>query len=289
LNNNEMSTRPTDGVFKKNPIFVKMIAVTAAVIATKTVIGAAAFSAVLFCVLLLSNIITYPIFRSKKGNAYRAVFMIISAGFTSAAEISLKHISPAIHGEIAQFIPFVVISAVLIACTFEQEGFLRVSAESVFSGLGFGIALIGLAAIRELVSTGKIFSFPGYDGLKIFGEWFVPLDVVTTAAGALIFVGCALGVVRLISESRRESAAHRREEFERIKRGEHETLVLDENGVVVLRRTLMHLERDKTMKQEEEMIDLTISDDDFKFEFVSSDSKEENDEENVIFEEYDYE
>ena len=268
-----------------------MIAVTAAVLATKTVVSAAVFSAVLICVLVLSSAVVYPIFGEKKGTAYRAVFMVICAGFTSAAELLLMRLYPALRGEIALHIPIIVISATLISCAFEQKGFFRVTAESVFSGFGFSIALIGISAVRELISTGKVFSFADYEGVAIFGEWFVPLDVASTTAGALIFVGCLLGVVRMITESKRETDARRLEEFERIKRGEHETLVLDEEGIVVLRSTIMRLEKEKAIEEEYEMIDLTMPDDDFKFEFESSDSDEDKDEddEDVIFEDCDYE
>jgi hypothetical protein len=95
----------------------------------------------------------------------------------------------------------------------------------------------------------------------------------------------------MITESKRETDARRLEEFERIKRGEHETLVLDEEGIVVLRSTIMRLEKEKAIEEEYEMIDLTMPDDDFKFEFDSSDSDEDKDEddEDVIFEDCDYE
>lgn len=295
MNNNEISTRTTDGVFKNNPIFVKMIAVTAAVLVTKTVVSSAIFSAIHLLVLVLSGIIAYPIFGGKKGNAYRAVYMVIAAGLTSAAELLLGRLFPSLHGEISIHIPLIVICAVLISCTSEQDGFGRTAADSVFSGLGFGIALIGLSAVRELISTGRIFSFADFPGVTVFGEWFTPIEVIAEAAGALIFVGCALGSVRMMSESKREADARRLEELERIRRGEHETLTVDEDGVVVHRSTLMRIEREMELDDLIEAIELpepvefSVPEGDFKFELESPDFDEEKEVEDVIFEDCDYE
>ncbi|MBP3368785.1 MAG: hypothetical protein J6L71_05070 [Clostridia bacterium] len=293
MNNNEISTRPTDGVFKKNPIFEKMIAITAAVLVTKTVACAAIFSMVLLIVLVLSSVIANPIFGGKKGNTYRAVHMVIAAGFTSAAELVLLRVFPSLHSEIALHIPLIVICATLISSSTDSEGFFRSTADSLFSGIGYGIALILISALRELLSTGRIFAFADYPGVTVFAEWFEPIEVLAEAAGSLIFVGCALGVVRMIAGSKREADARRQEEFERIKRGEHETLVLDEDGIVVLRSTIMRIEREimevEALEQIElpEAVELTISDDDIKFEFESFDPEPEKEDEDVIFEDCD--
>ena len=288
MNRNE-STRPTDGFFKNNPIFISMVAVTSAIVVTKTFIGAAIFSAAFLCVLILSSAIAHLILAKAGRGLYLAVYMVIASCIAAAIDICIAKLLPALAFNDPMYIPLIVVSATVISFTYKNEGYLRSLFGSICGGVGYGIALIAISFVRELLSTGMLFSFGDRAGVGIFNKWFAPIDVLGTTAGAFILVGLIIALVRYIANSRAEVRSQRQAEFEQIMRGEHETLVYDEDlDVVVLRTTIVKREIEKEEAEREEMIDLTMLEDDFKFELDEQVEVEDDDEE-VSFEDYDYE
>lgn len=288
MNINE-SMRPTDGFLKNNPIFISMVTVTSAVIVTKTVIGAAIFSALFLCVLILSSTIANLILSRAGRGLYLAVYMVIASCITAAGEICIAKFFPTLAFDEPIYIPLIVISATLVSFTYKNGGYLRSVAGSFFGGVGYCFAIIIISFVRELLSTGMLFSFGDRAGISIFKEWFAPIDVLKTAAGALILVGLIIALVRYIANTREDTVAQRQAEFEQILRGEHETLVYDEElDVVVFRTTIAKREIEKEESERSEMVDLTMLEDDFKFE-LDDIPEDEDDDEEVSFEDYDYE
>ncbi len=288
--NNTKPISATDGFFKNNPIFISMIAVTSAIVVTKTVIGAAVFSAALFCVLVLSSVIANLIIPKAHRGVYLAIYMVIASGITAALEICIMRLLPTLAFDDPMYAPLIVISAALISYSYKNEGYFRSLLGGICGSLGYAIALIIISFVRELLSTGMLFSYGERAGVSIFKDWFSPLGVLETTAGALILVGLIIAVVRYIANSREEVMALRKAEFEQIIRGEHETLVYDEElDVVVLRTTIVKKENEKEIAEREEMLDLTLLEDDFKFELDETVEDEDDDDEEVSFEDYDYE
>ncbi len=85
------------------------------------------------------------------------------------------------------------------SCASKKPGFVAFM-DGLGIGLGFTLALLMLAAIREILGNGTLFDF------RVLPQWWVPWTVMKLPAGAFITLGLMLGVI-IHLHSRRKKAA----------------------------------------------------------------------------------
>jgi len=152
-----------------------------------TAVGMSA--AVLFVMTLATMVTTliqnYLLVPLEMGYLQTVVFIIVIASLVQVVEIVLKKISPPLYGALGIFLPLMTTNcAVLgIAITVTLKNFNLIDATlfTVFTALGFGIAIIIFAGIREqleLVNVPK--------GMK-----GIPIALITVGILALAFMGFA--------------------------------------------------------------------------------------------------
>ena len=152
-----------------------------------TAVGMSA--AVLFVMTLATMVTTliqnYLLVPLEMGYLQTVVFIIVIASLVQVVEIVLKKISPPLYGALGIFLPLMTTNcAVLgIAITVTLKNFNLIDATlfTVFTALGFGIAIIIFAGIREqleLVNVPK--------GMK-----GIPIAFITVGILALAFMGFA--------------------------------------------------------------------------------------------------
>jgi Na+-transporting NADH:ubiquinone oxidoreductase subunit E len=89
------------------------------------------------------------------------MFIAIIAGFTQIVEMFIEKISPALYSSLGIFLPLLAVNcAIMGACLFMQErGFNNIGEATSFalgSGIGWWLAIISLAAVREKMSYSQI-------------------------------------------------------------------------------------------------------------------------------------
>ena len=282
--NNRISSQSGEGLKDKIPLLCGMIAIAPAVLATVNVVYAALYSLTLLLVTIITGMLSYLIFGVKRTILSRVVFMIVASGFVSAAEAVLPHVGIELSDNFALALLLIVPASLLIFESNEREGFLHNLIGNVQSGFGYGIAIVVFAFVRELLSTENIFSIGGKGGVTVFANWFTPLEVLGHPAGAFILLAIMGAVWCSFVRARAEAKCERARELDEIRRGEHDTLIFDEDrGVIVRRSTLERVQRERVIADESEMIDLTIFEEMFDISDTDSDEIEGDGED------YDYE
>lgn len=147
-------------------------------------------------VLLCSSIII-SIFRKVFPHQVRiAAFVVIIATFVTVVDLFLKGNFPDISKALGPYIPLIVVNCVILG---RQEAFAsknpvyRSAADALGMGLGFTLALIVLASIRELLGSGTIF---GIQVLALVGRGggFRPWVIMLLPAGAFLTLGTMIGI-----------------------------------------------------------------------------------------------
>ena len=64
-------------------------------------------------------------------------------------------------------------------------------ADGLGIGIGFTVALVIIASVREFLGNGSIF------GITILGGWYQPVTMAVLAPGAFIIFGLLLGGINL--------------------------------------------------------------------------------------------
>ena len=110
----------------------------------------------------------------------------------------MKAYFPMLSKSLGIFIPLIVVNCIILgrAEAFASRNGLLVSmADGLGMGVGFSVALLSIAFIRELLGNGTLF------GLKVING-FEPALTFALAPGALLVLGLLIGGIRWIKSLR---------------------------------------------------------------------------------------
>ena len=89
------------------------------------------------------------------------VFIAVIAGITQLVEMMVEKFTPALYAALGIFLPLIAVNCAIMGGSLfmQQRNFTSISEASVFavgSGLGFLVAIVGLAAIREKMAYSHV-------------------------------------------------------------------------------------------------------------------------------------
>ncbi len=256
-----------EGILTNNPVFVQLLGMCPTLATTTSVINAIGMGAAVTAVLAFSNLFISLLRRFIPKQVRIASYIVIISGFVTAVELLIKAYFSAIDAALGLFIPLIVVNCIILAraeAFASKNGPLPSFVDGIATGIGFMLALICIASVRELLGTGMLFAASdGTGGVPIFGEWFSPASIFLLPSGAFLTLGFLIALVQKISAS--SKARKHQKEFlkDAIEAGYHETLMKDpETGKVVQKTQLMRVSPVK------------LSGDEASFDEIGEDEKE---------------
>ena len=176
------------GILTENFVLSKFLGICPFLGVSKKLNTAVGMSAAVIFVMVLSTAVTYPINQFllvKNGLEYlqTLVFILVIAALVQLVEIALKKFLPALYNSLGIYLPLITTNcAVLgVAILMIQKEFtlLQSVTYSVATALGFGLALVLFAGIRERLEFEDVpAAFRG-----------VPIALITASILAMAFMG----------------------------------------------------------------------------------------------------
>ena len=152
----------TNGIVRENPLLGLMIGLCSSLAVTTEVVNGIGMGLSMTFVLLMSELVI-SLFRKIIPESIRIpVFIIIIAAFTTVIDYVLKAWFPVLSQAMGVFIQLIVVNCIIMG---RVEGFAskRPVGDVVFDALGMGLGytwvLVGIAAVRELLGSGKLLGF----------------------------------------------------------------------------------------------------------------------------------
>ncbi len=178
------------GIYKENPIFRIVLGMCPTLAVSTSVQNGVGMGIAASFVLLVSNIII-SLFRNLIPDKIRIpCYIVIIAGAVTIVEMVMAAYAPELYRNLGIFVPLIVVNCIILgrAEAFANKNSLMDSvADALGMGLGFTLALVVLAAIRELLGAGTLM------GINILGENYNPMLVMILPPGAFITLGLLLG------------------------------------------------------------------------------------------------
>lgn len=227
-----------DGIIANNPVFVQLLGMCPTLATTTSVVNAVGMGVSVIVVLAFSNLFISLLRRIIPKEVRIASYIVIISGFVTAVELIIKAYFPAIDASLGLFIPLIVVNCIILAraeAFASKNGPIESFVDGVATGIGFTLALICIAAVRELLGTGMLFaSSDGSGGIRIFGDWFSPASIFLMPTGAFLTLGFLIALVQKIRNGLGERNRRKLLEADAIEGGYHETLMKDaETGRIV--------------------------------------------------------
>jgi Na+-translocating ferredoxin:NAD+ oxidoreductase subunit E len=186
------------GIIDHNPVFVMAIGLCPALAITTNLKNSAGMGVAVLCVLIASNI-TVSVLR--KWIPYRTripCYLIIISTFVSIADIIMKADFPTLERNLGIFVPLIAVNCIIMgrAEAFSSKNKVGASiVDAVATGLGFCLALVTCAIIREALGGNRLFGAPLIPHAS-------PLHALQYACGGFFSIALVTGVMNHLKLTR---------------------------------------------------------------------------------------
>ena len=186
-----------NGLIKENPTFVLLLGMCPTLGTTSSALNGMSMGLATTAVLICSNFIISLIKNMVPDMVRIPSFVVVIASLVTVLQMLIEAYAPAINESLGLFIPLIVVNCIILG---RAEAFAAKNGavESIFDGIGIGLgftfALTLLGGVRELLGTGKIFSF------TVFPENYGAL-VFVLAPGAFIALGYLIALINKLKKA----------------------------------------------------------------------------------------
>ena len=186
-----------NGLIKENPTFVLLLGMCPTLGTTSSALNGMSMGLATTAVLICSNFIISLIKNLVPDMVRVPSFVVVIASLVTVLQMLIEAYAPAINESLGLFIPLIVVNCIILG---RAEAFAAKNGavESIFDGIGIGLgftfALTLLGGVRELLGTGKIFSF------TVFPENYGAL-VFVLAPGAFIALGYLIALINKLKKA----------------------------------------------------------------------------------------
>ena len=186
-----------NGLIKENPTFVLLLGMCPTLGTTSSALNGMSMGLATTAVLICSNFIISLIKNLVPDMVRIPSFVGVIASLVTVLQMLIEAYAPAINESLGLFIPLIVVNCIILG---RAEAFAAKNGavESIFDGIGIGLgftfALTLLGGVRELLGTGKIFSF------TVFPDNYGAL-VFVLAPGAFIALGYLIALINKLKKA----------------------------------------------------------------------------------------
>ena len=188
----------TSPLIDNNPITLQMLGVCSALAVTTALDTALTMSLALIAVLTAASTVISLIRRHLPGSIRLVIQITIIASLVIVADQVLRAFAFEISQRLSVFVGLIVTNCIVLgrAETFAMRNPVWPSfLDGLGNGLGYGLILMLVATIRELLGSGSLF---GLNVLPLASEggWFQPLGFMLLAPSAFIIIGLLIWIIR---------------------------------------------------------------------------------------------
>ena len=187
------------GIIAENPVLILVLGTCPTLATTGNVISALSMGLAATFVLVCSNAVISALRKAIPDTVRIPCYIVIIAGFVTALQMLLQAYLPSIYDMLGVYLALIVVNCIILG---RAEMFARKNPvlDSVCDGLGMGIgfllALLAMATIREVLGAG---AFAGVE-IPFLSELKIP--ILTQAPGGYLIFGILISVMNKLTEKK---------------------------------------------------------------------------------------
>jgi len=191
------------GVLPENPVYRQLLGMCPTLAVTGDMKSAMTMSGAVMFVLVCANVITSLIRGLLKPHLRILVFTLTIATFVTIADRFLAAFMYEMSRQLGAYVPLIIVNCIIICrcevCASRQKVFTA-AADAVGQSVGFALALVSIASVREILGSGTWFGMDlGWGGEEYDAYKWV---VMILPPGAFITLGLLLGGANWIGSAR---------------------------------------------------------------------------------------
>ncbi|NLD35423.1 MAG: electron transport complex subunit RsxE [Desulfatiglans sp.] len=196
-----MADQPTaierfiNGILPENPVYRQLLGLCPTLAVTNGMKPAITMACSVAFVLLGANVVTSLIRNLLKPHLRIVIFTLTIATFVTIADRFLAAYFFQMSKTLGPYIPLIIVNCIIICrcevCASKQPVFVAAS-DAIGQSIGYGLAILSIAAIREILGTGSLF------GIAVLPASWPDWVIMVLPPGAFITLGLMLGLVNWI-------------------------------------------------------------------------------------------
>ncbi|MBT8368745.1 MAG: electron transport complex subunit E [Deltaproteobacteria bacterium] len=186
------------GLWDEVPPFRLVLGLCPVLAVTKSVENGIGMGVATTFVLVGSNVLVSALRKLIPPKVRIACYIVIIATFVTVVELLMQAYAYPLFLKLGIFIPLIVVNCIVLGraeAFASKNNVLRSLLDALGIGIGFTLALMSLAAVRELLGTGALTFW--VTPIQIFGSSFKPFSFMIEAPGAFMALGLMLCFMNL--------------------------------------------------------------------------------------------
>ena len=205
--NNNLSVI-TKGILKENPVFVLVLGTCPTLAVTNNVFGAFGMGIAAMIVLICSNMLISALRKIIPDTVRIPCYIVVIATFVTAVQMLLQAYLLPVYDVLGAWLSLIVVNCIVLG---RAEMFARKNniADSALDGLGMGLgfllALLLMATIREVLGAGTLLSGMdafGISAIQIPVIYDLRIPVLTSAPGGFLVYGILIAIMNKVNEKK---------------------------------------------------------------------------------------
>ncbi len=187
------------GIISDNPVLILILGTCPTLATSTSVISALSMGIAATLVLIGSNVVISSLRKIIPETVRIPCYIVIIAAFVTVVQMLLQAFLPSIYNMLGVYLALIVVNCIILG---RAEMFARKNTvlDSMLDGIGIGIgflvALLAIATIREVLGNG---TFAGFE-IPFLSSFKIP--ILTAAPGGFLVYGILIAIMNKITEKK---------------------------------------------------------------------------------------
>jgi electron transport complex protein RnfE len=186
------------GLWEEIPVFRVVLGMCPTLAVTTSVENGIGMGVAATFVLICSNVAVALLRNVIPSKVRIPCYIVVAATFVTIVDLVMNGYAHQLHKSLGIFIPLIVVNCIILgraeAFAGKNSAWLSL-ADGIGMGVGFTIALIVVASIREVLGNG---TYTIWGSLSWNVKGYQPMLIMILAPGGFITLGCLLGLMNRI-------------------------------------------------------------------------------------------
>lgn len=192
---NKYLERLHNGIIKENPIFIMMLGMCPTLAVTTSATSGLGMGISTLVVLIMSNLVISLVRKIIPDQVRLPAYIVIVASLVTVVQLLMQAYLHSLYETLGIYIPLIVVNCIILgraeAYASKNEPLLAVF-DGLGMGLGFTVALVIIASVRELLGSGCLF------GVRVMPQVFEPIAIFVKAPGAFLVLGIIVAIMNAL-------------------------------------------------------------------------------------------
>ncbi len=188
-----------NGFIKENPVLVLILGTCPTLAISTSIVSAIAMGISATLVLIGSNVVISLLRKIIPDQVRIPCYIVIIAAFVTLVQMLLQAYLPDLYEMLGVYLALIVVNCIILGRAemyASKNGVLDSALDGIGMGLGFTLALLAMALIREVFGNA---SFAGYE-IKFLQPY--KISILTQTPGGFFVYGCMIALVNKITNGR---------------------------------------------------------------------------------------